>query len=258
MSLRSSAGSFFLDTCILISDILNEKNPRIEKLKKDAVSHNIPCYISDSVQQETEKKIRETTDFLGNAVKDTILIHLEVSRENRKIAVTDPMTSGDIKALEELFSGFQSAVRTTSVALPHPLSLIEEWVVSYLSDKLDQGIPTTIMDFARELVKSVLKLTVGIQDSYDYLMTFEKGFVKKKNTPVDPRMVRIVANLEMLGIHPPDSDHVASAVMHQILTSEKAVFVTFDFGTILNKRDIIKTDQRIECCDPLYAVHHLI
>jgi hypothetical protein len=176
---------------------LKENNPRIVKLKNDAYSHNIPCYISDSVEKETEKKVKETTDFLGNAIKDTLLLHLEDSRRKRRIPVSDPMTNDDIKALEELFLGFQSAMRTTSIALPNPLSLIEEWVISYLSEKLDKGIAISILDFVRELVKSVLQLTSSIQDSYDYLVTFEKDFIKKKSVPMDSR---ITSSIEALGI----------------------------------------------------------
>jgi hypothetical protein len=193
---------------------------------------------------------------MGNAIKDTLITQLEDSRRNRGISLSDPLTVQDIKALEELFYGFHGAARARGT-LTEPIGLIEEWVILFLAEKLDKGISITISDLGRELVKSVLKLTVNIQDSYDNLVTFEKGFVKKKNIPADPRMVRTVANLELLGVHAPDSDHVASAIMNQILSSEKTVFVSLDFSTILNKRDIIWRDFRIECCDPLYAFHHL-
>lgn len=255
LSTRSSIGCFFLDTCVLISDILNENSPRIEKFKRDIDSHGIPCYFSDSVEREIEKKVKDTTDFLGKAIKDTISIHLEDSRERRRIPVSDPMTNDDIKALEELFFGFQSAVRSTSFALPNPLSLVEEWVISYLSEKLDKGITITISDFVMELVKSILRLTSSIQDSYDYLVTFEKSYIKKKTVPLD---ARLTSSIETLGIHTPDSDHIASAIISQGVGKEKTVFVTLDFSTILSKRDNIWTNFKIECCDPLYALHHLV
>jgi hypothetical protein len=255
LSAKSPVGCFFLDTCVLLSEILKENNPRIAKLKNDAHSHSIPCYVSDSVEEETKKKVKETTDFLGNAIKDTLLLHLEDSRKKHGISVSDPMTNDDIKALEELFTGFQSAIRTTSTALPNPLSLIEEWVISYLSQKLDKGTSISIVDFARELVKSVLQSASSIQDSYDHIVTFEKDFVKKKSMPNDSR---ITSSLEKLGIHAPDSNHIASAIVNQGSKSEKTVFVTLDFSTILNKRDSIKTSHGIDCSDPLYALHHLV
>jgi hypothetical protein len=256
LSIKNPAGCFFLDSNILIPEILTQNHVRILKLKKDATSHNIPCYFSDSVKSETEKKVRDTTDFIGNAIKDTLVTQLEDSRRKRRISLSDSLTVEDIKALEDLFYGFHGAARAHGT-LTDPISLIEEWVILFLAEKLDKQISITISDLGRELVKSVLKLTVNIQDSYDNLVTFENGFVKKKNIPADPRMVKTVADLELLGIHAPDSDHVASAIMNQILWSQKTVFVSLDFSTILNKRDIIRMNFRIECCDPLYAFHHL-
>jgi hypothetical protein len=252
---KSSIGCFFLDTCILISEILNENNPRIQKLKKDAAFHDVRCYVSDSVEKETEKKVKETTDFLGNAIKDTLCIHLVESRKGRKIPIPDPMTNDDIKALEELFYGFQTAVRKSGIALPNPLSSIEEWVISYLSEKLDEGRKIGIDEFAVDLVKSILKLTGSIQDSYDYLISFEKGFVKKRSVILNPKTVY---DVDMLGVHNLDSEHIASAVENQRNSSEKTAFVTLDFSTILSKCDNIRTTLGIECCDPLYALHHLL
>ncbi|MEM2130633.1 MAG: hypothetical protein QXZ70_08565 [Candidatus Bathyarchaeia archaeon] len=232
---------------------MNENNPRIRKLKNDAQSHNIPCYFSTSVEKEIQEKVIATTNFLGTALKDTILIHLEDSRNKRGIPVEAPVNNEDIKALEELFNGFHSAIRTCG-SLPHPLSFIEEWVISYLADNLDKGTSIGIADFVKELVKSVLKLTVAIQNSLDFLITFEKGFVKKKSVPFDSR---ISASIEKLGIHAPDSDHIASALANQCIASQKTVFVTLDFSSILSKRKVILLNHKIECCDPLYAMHHL-
>lgn len=246
-------GCFFLDSCVLISEILNENNPRIRKLKNDAQSHHIPCYFSNSVEKEIQDKVIATTDFLGNALKDTILIHLEDSRNKRGISVTDSVNNDDIKALEELFNGFRGAVRTIG-SLPNPLILVEEWVISYLADNLNKRASIGIADFVKELVKSVLKLTVEIQNSLDFFITFERGFVKKKSVPFDSR---ISTSIEKLGIHSPDSDHIAGAIANQCITSQKTIFVTIDFNTILNKRDVIQKNHRIECCDPLYAFHHL-
>ena len=247
-------GCFFLDSCVLISEILNENNPRIEKFKNDVKTHSIPCYFSDSVEKETQAKVNTTTNFLGNAIKDTILIHLEESRRKRGISVSDPMNNDDIKALEQLFNGFHSAVRTSGVSLPNPLSLIEEWVISYIARNLDKGVSFDISDLIRDLIKSVLKLSVDIQNSLDLLIKFERGFVQKKSVPFD---TRISTSIQALGIHSSDADHIASAIANHCASSEKTIFVTIDFSTLLNKRDAIRTTHGIECCDPLYAFHHL-
>jgi hypothetical protein len=235
---------------------LGQSGARISKLKKEAISNDIPCYISESVKVETERKVKDTTDFMGNAIKGTLIAQLESFRRSQRMSPSDPLTVQDIKALEDLFYGFHSAAGSQGT-LRDPVRLIEEWIISFLAEKLAEGTPITISDLAKDLVKSVLILTAGLQDSYDNLVTLEKSFVKKINIPIDPRKIKIVFDLETLGVHAPDSDHIAEATIHQLLTSEKTVFVTLDFRTILNKRDIIRTNRMVECCDPLYAFHHL-
>lgn len=255
MSKPTSVGCFFLDTCIILSDILKENTARIEKFKKNVSFHSISCYITGSVKQEICKKVQETSDFLGNTVRETIRYHLEDSRRKRNISLKDPMTSEDIKALEDLFAYYHNAVRTTKVALPSPVELIEEWTISFLGEKLDEGVVITIEEFLKELIKKLLELTSYIEDLYDDIVTFQKSFVKIKNVTLDSR---IVGELQALGLHKPDCEHIAGAIIHQAETKEKTVFVTLDFNSILCKRDLLRKHFEIECCDPLYALHHLI
>jgi hypothetical protein len=200
---------------------MNENNARIEKLKKDSHFHNIPCFFPSLVETETETKVRETTDFLGNVIKDTIQAHLLASRKEEGIPVSEPMTSNDIRDLEDLFSGFHDALRMTNVAMMSSLYQIEDWVISYLSEELYRGTPTTIDNFIRELVKKLLGETGKIQDRYDNLITFQQGFVKKKAVAVDSR---ILPGIRALGIHDPDCDHIASSITNQ--SSERTIFVT--------------------------------
>jgi len=255
LSNPSPIGCFFLDTCVILSDILKENTPRIEKLKKDVNLHNIPCYISDSVKQEIYEKIKQTSDFLGKVIRETIKFHLEDFRKRNKIPLTDPMTSNDIKALEDLFSYYYNALKITKVGLQNPISLIEEWTISFLGEQLDKGVKINIKQFLRELIKKLLELTSYIEDLYDELITFQRKFVKVKNITLDSRIVLVVKSI---GIHKKDCDHIASAVTYQIREREKVVFVTLDFSSILEKRHLIQKQLDLECCDPLYALHHLV
>jgi hypothetical protein len=239
----------------VLSSILGQNAQRVEKLKKDSVSHKIPCYICDSVQQEISKKVKETSDFLGNVVRETMKFQLEECRKKHNIAVSDPMTTGDILALEDLFYYFYDSQKKTRVGLIAPIALIEEWAIPFLADILDKGIKMDIDGFLRELVKSLLKLTSEIGDLYDDLVTFQRGFVKACSVATDSR---IVTEVEALGIHKPDSDHIASVIIHQVGTKEKTIFVTFDVKTILDIRDELRKRYNIESCDPLYALHHIV
>lgn len=215
----------------------------------------IPCYICDSVQKETTKKVKETSDFLGNVVRDIMKYQLEEGRKKRNVPLSDSMTTNDILTLEDLFYIFYEHQRNSKVGLIAPIALIEEWTIPFLADILDKGTKMDIDGFLIELVKSLLRLTSEIGDLYDDLVTFQKGFVK---TCIEATDSRIVSAVEMLGIHKPDCDHIASAIIHQTGTKEKTVFVTFDFKTILDLRDELRRQFSLECCDPLYALHHVV
>ena len=255
MTSSTSVGCFFLDTCIILSEILKENTPRIEKLKKDSSFHNIPCYISDSVETESYEKVQETCTFLGNVVRETIKYSLLDSRKRSNIPSTAPMTSNDIRVLEDLFSSYYDALRTTKVGLTNPVSVIEEWTISFLGEQLDKGVAIDVNQFLVELVKKLLALTSSIEDLYDDLVTFQGSFVKKKHVAVNASTINTLQNT---GVHKPDYYHIGSAISHQIGSKEKTVFVTLDYTSILNKRHLIRKQLRIECCDPLYALHHLV
>jgi len=255
LSFPTSIGCFFLDTCVILSEILKENTPRIEKLKKDSRNHHIPCYISDSVKQEAYEKVQQTSNFVGDVVRKTIKYALENFRNQRNVSITEPMTSDDIKALEDLFSQYHSVIRRSHIGLASPVSLIEEWTISFLGEELDKGTRITIAEFLRELIKKLLELTGTIEDLYDELVTFQRSFVRVKSITLDSRIVIPVKNI---GIHEPDCNHIASAIFHQTSAREKTVFVTLDFSSVLDKRDRIQSQLGIECCDPLYGLHHLM
>lgn len=247
---------FFLDSCILIPEVLVQNNERINKLKKDAACHNIPCYFSNSVKLETETKVTDTINFIGTTIRTNLVSQLENSRKQRRISFSAPLTNEDIKVLEDAFYSIHGAARSQG-SLTNPVGLVEEWAISYLADKLNNGVVITIMELGTELIKGLLKFTVALQDSCEYLLTFEKGFVKKKSLPADRRFGIIKANLETEGIHVPDSDNLSCAILNQQLNSERTIFVTFDYRTILNNRAILKSNHDLECSDPLYAVYHI-
>lgn len=244
-----------MDTCVILSDILKQNTPRIEKLKKDSSFHNILCYVSDSVEKESYEKVQETSSFLGNVVRETIKYSLLDARKKDNISLTDPMSSYDVKVLEDLFSFYHNAVRTTKIGLPSPVSMIEEWTISFLGEKLDKGVTIGIDQFLTELVKKLLALTRFFEDLYDNLVTFQKSFLKRKTVALN---AQTIDKLKALGIHEPDYYHISSAIDHQTNSKEKAVFVTLDYASILNKRHVILKKLGIECCDPLYALHHLV
>lgn len=255
MTIPSSTGCFFLDTCVLLSEILKENASRIVKLKNDASFYRIPCYISDSVKQECQEKVEKTTNFLGNTVREVVKMELEDSRNKRGIQLTSPMTSEDVIVLEELFSAFHYAARATKTALPRPLEVVEEWAITFLGEKLQKGAAIDVPSFMKELVKELLAVTSTVEDLYDDLVTFQKSFVTRLNVAVSPSTV---SSILKLGLHDPDATHVACAVDHMTKTQQRTIFVTLDYDAIIRMKHALKKQHGIVCCDPLYAIHELM
>jgi len=250
----ASGGCFFLDTVIILSEILKENVPRIDKFKKDASLYGIPCYICNSVEQECDEKVEATLNFLGTVLREGVRVHLEESRKKRGISIASTITSEDVIVFGEIFSLFHRAVKAAKLSLSNPIRIIEEWAVTFLGEKLEQGVAIEISQFLTELVKKILKVTSSIQDPYDELVTFERSFTKKIGIAIDPS---IVDSVKGIGIHDPDATHLASAFSHQTSKNEKTVFVTLDYTSVLSKQDYIKRLLNIVCCDPLYAIYHL-
>jgi len=244
---------FFLDANIVISDILNENNPRIAKLKEDARLNSIPCYISDSVKTEIYGKITLTSNFLGNAVRDTVSVALEDARAKRGTPLAAPMNKNDVRALEDLFSICHDTARSQKLSLIGPLQEVEQWAIKFVGDKLNQGANITIGNFLVELTKKLLDTTSKIEGVYDNLVEFEMGHIKTKTIPVTQPLANIVYNV---GIHNPDNVHIAVAFTYQVSNKEKVVFATQDYGIINKKQDLWKQQIMIELSDPLYAFYH--
>lgn len=252
----TSSGCFFLDTNIVLSEILQENDPRIQKLKQDSELHGIFCYISNSVKEETNLKVEKTIDFLGNIVREAIKYSLEESRERRKVSLDSPINAEDVKALENLFWLLNRSVRASRVSLRNPTDLVEEWTVTFLGEKLNRGEQIDIPHFLVELTANILATTSSIQDPYDEIVELERGFLRIKETVPNEA---IITALHSIGIHDPDDVHIASAFSYQTESREKSVFATLDYDSILSKRDQIRNQLHIdiECCDPLYALYHL-
>jgi hypothetical protein len=239
----------------VISDILNENNPRIQKLKEDAQINQIPCYISDSVKDEINKKVVDTTNYLGNTVRQTVKDALEDSRNRRRVPLGAPIDCNDVRALEDLFSVCHSAIRRQRI-LVRPLFAVEHWAINFIAEKIRKGDKLTIDDFLLELTRILLENTSLIEDVHDYLVEFERGHIKAKTIPRDAGISRNVRFAEGYGIHHPDSLHIACAHAYQSLHNEQAVFTTQDYGIIHRKQNLVSRGINLEISDPLYAIYH--
>jgi predicted nucleic acid-binding protein len=250
------ARCFFLDANIVISEILNENNPRILKFIEDSKVHKIPCYISDSVKNEVAGKVDRTTNYLGNIIRQTVKAALDDNRTRRRVPLDAPMDFQDVSALEELYSVSHGTARSRGSCLVGPLTEVEQWSIKFIADKLNKGDKFTIDEFVLELTKILLATTSVIDDIYDNLVEFEKGHIKTKYIPIDPSVRHLAHIAEGYDIHYPDSIHVACAFTYQITKNEKVVFTTQDYGIINHKQDLWHHRIKVEISHPLYAIYH--
>lgn len=254
MQAVTSSGCFFIDASVIFSEILQENIARLEKFKKDVDSHKVQCFFTDSVKGECDEKIEKTQNFLGNIIRESVAVAFEYSRRDRKVPFGSPVTPEDIVALEELFSSIHGSVTRAALPLTSPIQIVEEWIITLIGERLERGIELSIPQLLVELVKKLLLLTASIRDPYDELVTFERRFAKRNDIIPDASAIN---SLESLGIHDPDATHIACAVCYSMKSGQKSVFVTFDYSSILSKKDAIKNKLKQICCDPLYAIYHL-
>lgn len=253
-------GCFFLDSNIILAEIFGEKarTGRINVLKTDAEHYKIPCYTSESVKQEIKEKIYSICDFLGRKIKDVLLERIKESRTRRKLSLDDPITAEDIKVLEDIISVHHKIMSDKypgKFLIPTPLATIEEWIIKMIDEKLRSKERVSFMSFREIIVQKIIETVVSFEDFYNYLLEFEEGYIKISKEKPD---ASVIQKLESIGVHDPDSKHIASAIAHQRSKNEKTVYVTIDYRTILSKKEQILNNLNLECSDPLYAIYHLI
>lgn len=227
---------------------------RIEKMKKNAERYQIPCYFSDSVKIELKQKIEGTINYVGNIIRNFLRESLERGKTNRGLPISSPITSEDIIELEKAFVLLHGSIRAMSY-LTQPIEIIEEWVINFLEEKMETGSKIDIDHFIIELAMNILDITSKIQNPYDEIAILERSYMKSIQIVAD---ISIENNLRSIGIHDPDTTHIACALNNQLINNQKTIFVTLDYNSIISKQDEIKKTVNISCCDPLYAIHHLI
>lgn len=242
-------GYLFLDSCVILSEILGQTIGRITKLKKDIIGqHLVKCFFSDSIKVECDKKMKKTTDFIGRTLKESIETTL---LERRKTNPSTPLDYQDILALEDIFTVWRMSAK--GGPLISPIEAIEEWAITFLGEKVTQPTPVDTHTFLLELTKRTLLLMAKVQSPYDELITFEKGWLQKTDEIPDPEAIKAMSQI---GIHMDDVNHIAVAV-NRIKHGERAVFVTMDHR-ILSRREEIFARVKIKCSDPIYAIYHLM
>jgi hypothetical protein len=246
-----AAACFFLDSCVILSKILEENTSRVSKFTKDAQDHHIECYVSDSIVSECSRKINDTVDFLGHVLKGSLEGWFE------EIASKDQsskLEKSDVRIIESCFKEIYKAGRLqygNYVYIKSVVLAIEEWVVHRFEEIVSAGKEPTLGDLLRELAGTVLSKSSVIKRRFEVEIELDETFAKKTSIAPDSG---IEADLLHIGLHSPDNHHVACAVAN--LSKGTTVFVTFDEG-ILERGDEVRQQMGLGCVNPLYAIHYV-
>lgn len=252
MSKNAISGCFYLDSCVLLSEILRQNESRMAKLRADVKNHDIACYVAEGVTKECKDKIKETTDFLGDIFKKTIVAYLEGPLSKRNLSQSKP-SNADLHIMRDAFLAINSNARQFDL-ISDPFQAIEEWIVVELEKELAKPTGKSLEDLLVSLTATTLKEITNLESDFERIVEFEAEYVKKSNQVPDKAMSDLLFSK---GIHNPDCIHISVAFGHCNRTREKAVFLTFDYRTIIRRWFIIKRLSGVMCCDPIYGLSYL-
>jgi hypothetical protein len=250
-------GCFYLDSSVVFSELLSQNKPRIEKLKRDAQRHNIKCYVSPSIEAECDYKIKKTINFLDFVLKKVIVAHLEGIQIKPRDLTTSKVSNEDLHRIREAFMLVNAASRKFDL-IEDPFQAVEEFLVEKLDDQLEKPKKGFLSDFVTSLTANILEEITKLTSAFETLIDLEAGYISKSSETPDQSIMNALINN---GIHTADAVHISIIASHQKKHNTKAVFLTFDYSTILCKwKDAQTADSRlrdIDCCDPIYGISFL-
>jgi len=248
------SGCFYLDSCVVLSEILGQNASRMRKFKEDVEKYSITCYVSKSVIKECKDKLAKTTDFLGNVLKDVIKVSLEGIISPRKLD-TAIVSNNDFHIIKETFLTVNQTARNFDL-VTDPFQVIEEWIVEKMEKEMEKpkNKRVTLDKFVKRITAVILEETTRLVSNFERLVELEADYIVKSNQTEDPQVLQILVNN---GIEQSDATHISVVASHQKNVGGKAIFLTFDYKTILRRWKQIKRLTQVVCCDPIYGLSHL-
>jgi len=257
LSKSTIQGCFYLDSCVVLSEVLGQNKTRMGKFKQDVRKHGINCYVSPSVVTECEYLIKNTINFLDFVLKRVVIVYLEGITTKPRDLNTAQVSNEDLHLTKEAFMTVNQTARQFDL-LTDPFQAIEEWLVEKLDAEVEKTKKGVLGDFVISLTATILEEITKLESAFETLVDLEASYISKSTqSPCRPIVDLLVQN----GIHTADAVHISVVESHQRSHHNKAVFLTFDYKTILLKwTNIQRSESRLRsifCCDPIYGLSHL-
>lgn len=237
---------------MIFSEILGQNKTRMDKFRRDVSHFNVTCYVSETVALECREKIERTTDFLGNVLSNIVTTYLEGTPRQRDLTVVKP-SNRDLHVLKEAFLTINQNVRHLDL-ITDPFQAVEEWIVTELEREITKPSGICLQDVILLLTTEILRGINDLQSDFERIVDLEADYVRRSLLQPDQPMINLlVAN----GLHRADATHISVVVSHVRSRLGEAVFVTFDYVSIIMKWKAILKVAGVVCCDPIYGVSHL-
>jgi len=215
----------------------------------------VPCYISSSVKDECDEKIRELLDFVGSSIV-SLRMHIagEKTKTQHEIVITEP----DILLIEllvgDLFKELTEKAKTEGREPPdieqNLLRLLEGSLVDFFEQEFKKHASLSMEELESFLAQCLDKF-LYIEEAFHLQM---KSLTQK--IQIDPDST-VINEINRIGIPKEDGTHIASAMQYSLSNKTSTVFVSVDYKHIINFQVQLYERFKFQVSDPVYAFYHL-
>jgi hypothetical protein len=228
----------------------------MRKFKHDIEKHGITCYFSDSIAKECDYKVTRTIQFIDYVLKRVLVVYLEGVVIPRDLSKTKA-SNEDLLRLQDAFLTVKRNIRDFDV-LTDPFQAIEEWVIEKLEEEVEKKEPPLLSEFVTTITGIIIQAITELKSNLESIIDLEASFASKSYDIPNQVIVRL---LTQNGISYDDATHISVINSHQNRNRQRAVFLTFDYKTIILKWEDIQMANApilpLTCCDPIYGIASL-
>jgi hypothetical protein len=227
----------------------------MEKFWNSRKIHNIPYYISSSVEKECNDKMNAILDFIGDNI---LLLKMHIGGEKCRTQHEIILGEQDLVLVELLikdrFNELSQKARLEGRQIPEIeqtfLRTLEESLVDFLEEKFRETAALHMEEINNFLANALNDFQLVKEAFKEY---------RKRLCPIieiEPDH-READPIKKIGVPTKDSLHIASATKYASSHNLSAVFVSVDYKTILCFQEELCEKNGVQVCDPIYAYHHL-
>jgi len=263
------AGSLFYDANILfdllsgrVVETLSAQSPKTsryqnaKRILEIGQKLAIPGYASSFTYDLLERRIREVTDFIGDAIKSLIgtIRSAKLMTSSGKLERFDSAT--DLFILEDfVWERFRKISRSRDWE-KESLLLLEQLIVQNIEDVLAKHGQSVDTQAVLDVLVEALRQFGVISDARKTELARLKLEVPQVDMTLDPPTLFMLKHKVGM-MDDEDLAQLAVALQQQNLRNRWTVVVSTDYRDIISARIPLFQSLKLMCSGPLYAASHL-